>query len=216
LLPPESRITSGSVVVDGHEVVGMSEDELRALRGAVIGMIFQDARRALYPLRRIRDQMGGMLDLHRPGLTKAQRLDRVHGLLRQVGIHDPERVARSYPHQLSGGMAQRVMIATVLIAEPKVVIADEPTTGLDATVQRQILELLSELQSRLEVSVLMITHDLTVVAQYCQSMSVMHDGCSVERGSVRAVLSNPQHAYTRRLIEASKLTAVRHVEKVAR
>ena len=189
---------------------------MRRLRGSVIGMVFQDARRALYPLRRVRDQMGSVLELHAPDVPKSRRLERIHELLRQVGIHDPERVAAAYPHQLSGGMAQRVMIATVLIAEPKVVIADEPTTGLDATVQRQILELLSELQSRLGVAVLMITHDLTVVAQYCHSVSVMHQGCSVETGRVRDVLARPQHAYTRRLIEASKLTSVRHREKVAR
>lgn len=216
LLPREAQITAGSVVVDGRDVVGLDEASMRDLRGSTIGMVFQDARRALYPLRRVRDQMGTMLDLHRPGLGKPERLARVHDLLAQVGIHDPERVARSYPHQLSGGMAQRVMIATVLIAEPKIVIADEPTTGLDATVQRQILELLSELQSRLEVAVLMITHDLTVVAQYCQCVTVMQDGCSVEAGPVRAVLGNPRHEYTRRLIEASKLSAVRHRERVLR
>jgi ABC-type dipeptide/oligopeptide/nickel transport system ATPase component len=216
LLPPEAEVTAGSVVVAGREVVGLDEDGMRALRGSVIGMVFQDARRALYPLRRVRDQMGSVLDLYAPGSDKAARLARVHELLSQVGIHDPERVARSYPHQLSGGMAQRVMIATVLIAEPQVVIADEPTTGLDATVQRQILELLSELQSRLEVAVLMITHDLTVVAQYCQTVSVMHQGRSVESGPVRTVLARPQQAYTRRLIEASKLTAVRHHERVVR
>jgi ABC-type dipeptide/oligopeptide/nickel transport system ATPase component len=158
--------------------------------------------------------MGAVLSAHRR-VRRAERLTRIHEALRLVGIRDAERVASAYPHQLSGGMAQRVVIATALIAEPKVLIADEPTTGLDATVQRQILELLASLQSRLGLSVLMITHDLGIVAQYCHTVSVMYEGEVVEDGPMRRVVTEPAHEYTRRLIAASKLSDVDEAREAA-
>lgn len=207
LLPRFAQITGGRIRVEDTEVVGRGAAGMRALRGGVVGTIFQNARAALYPLRTVEDQMATVLQACAP-LPRERRRARIHDLLEQVGIRDVARVARAHPHELSGGMAQRVVIATVLIAEPRIVIADEPTTGLDATVQRQILELLAGLQRDRGLSVLMITHDLSIVAQYCGAVSVMQAGETVEHGPVRSVLRAPAHPYTQRLLEASKLSDV--------
>ncbi|MCY4104061.1 MAG: ABC transporter ATP-binding protein [bacterium] len=212
LLPPGGRITAGSVQLGGRELLGLDADELRELRGASIGMVFQNPRTALYPMMTIETQMANVLKAHLD-LDRRGRAARIRERLRLVGIDDVDRIARSYPHELSGGLAQRAVIATALLCDPEVLIADEPTTGLDATIQRQILELIAFLQSELSLSVLIITHDLGIIAQYCDTVSVMHDGRVVEDGDMRGVLLSPQHDYTKRLIAASDLRGL-HAQRV--
>jgi ABC-type glutathione transport system ATPase component len=208
LLPLGGRIITGRILLDGRDLVGLGEKEFRAIRGPRIAMIFQNPRTALHPLLSVRTQMGNVLKAHLD-LSGEPRRARILEYLRLAGIPDPERVSHSYPHELSGGMAQRVVIATSLVCEPEILIADEPTTGLDATVQRQILDQLATLQEQLSLSVLMITHDLAIVAQYCDSVSVMHEGRIVEDGPMRWILKEPSADYTRRLLAASRLTALR-------
>ncbi len=204
LLPRYGRVTGGRILVRGVDVTAYDDKQMRAIRGNVIGMVFQSPRAALYPLRTVGTQMGAVFKAHKRTPRRARRAPILQSL-RLVGIRDAERVAAAYPHQLSGGMAQRVVIATALIAEPEVLVADEPTTGLDATVQRQILELLASLQARLGLSVLMITHDLGIVAQYCHTVSIMYQGTIVQDGPMRRVISTPEHEYTQRLLTASAL-----------
>jgi len=212
LLPPGGRVTAGSVQLGGRELLGLDANELREMRGASIGMVFQNPRTALYPMITIETQMANVLKAHLD-LDRRGRAARIRERLRLVGIDDVDRIARSYPHELSGGLAQRAVIATALLCDPDVLIADEPTTGLDATIQRQILELIAFLQSELSLSVLIITHDLGIVAQYCDTVSVMHDGRVVEDGDMRQVLLSPQHDYTGRLIAASDLRGL-HAQRV--
>ncbi len=208
LLPPAVRQTSGSITFDGRELTGLHDDEWRAVRGRSIGMVFQNPRTALYPMASVGSQMDNVLTAH-VSLPRAERREQILAHLGMTGIPDPERVARAYPHELSGGMAQRVVIATTLILQPRMLIADEPTTGLDATVQRQILDLLRRLQQDLGIAVLMITHDLGIVAHYCDDATVMRSGSVVEDGPVDRVLVDPGHAYTRQLLDASRLGSIR-------
>lgn len=212
LLPPGGRVTAGSVQLGGKELLGLDADELREMRGASIGMVFQNPRTALYPMITIETQMANVLKAHL-NLDRRGRAARIRERLRLVGVDDVDRIARSYPHELSGGLAQRAVIATALLCDPEVLIADEPTTGLDATIQRQILELIAFLQSELSLSVLIITHDLGIIAQYCDTVSVMHDGRVVEDGDMRQVLLAPRHDYTGRLIAASDLRGL-HAQRV--
>ena len=177
-------------------------------------MIFQNPRTALHPLLSVEKQMTNAIRAHQKMTRKACR-ERVREMIAMVGIADPNRVARAYPHELSGGMAQRVVIATVLISEPSFLIADEPTTGLDATVQRQIREEIAGLQQRLNLSVLMITHNLAIVSQYCDGVSVMHEGLIVEQGTKREIMLSPQYSYTQRLIQASRPEGIRNDESTA-
>ena len=211
LLPPGIRIKSGSITLGGRELRAEVSKELREIRGAQIGMVFQNPRTALYPMSSVEAQMDRVLRAHLD-LSRRDRTERIHQYLKLVGIDDARRVARSYPHELSGGMAQRVVIATSLLCEPTVLIADEPTTGLDATIQRQILELIADLQAELSLSVLIITHDLGIVAQYCDSVSVMNDGRVVEQGPKRQVLKSPADEYSERLIAASDLRRIRRAK----
>lgn len=208
LLPRGARVTRGDIVLGDRDLLRLSEAEMRKVRGPVAGMIFQNPRSSLYPLISVERQMRNVIRAHRR-LSKREAKDRVRDYLRLAGIADADRVARAYPHELSGGMAQRVVIASALISEPIFLIADEPTTGLDATVQRQILEEIADLQRRLHLSVLMITHDLAVVARYCDQVTVMYHGRVVEQGAKRRVLLEPSEPYTRQLIDASKLTNIR-------
>ncbi|MGI9659007.1 MAG: ATP-binding cassette domain-containing protein [Gaiellaceae bacterium] len=208
LLPPGGAVVSGRVMLGERDLVGQSEEELRDVRGPVIGMVFQNPRTALYPLITVESQMGNVIAAHAE-LDKVARKARVREYLSLAGVPDPDRIARAYPHELSGGLAQRVVIATALVSDPSILIADEPTTGLDATIQRQILELIAELQDKLGLAVLMITHDLGIVAQYCDTVSVMNDGVIVEQGLKHDVLLNPEHEYTQQLIAASQLVDVR-------
>jgi peptide/nickel transport system ATP-binding protein len=212
LLPTGVSVTSGSVTLDGRELLGLSAREMHDLRGPSFGMIFQNPRTALHPMYTVGKQMARVVDAHMK-LSRAQRRERVLHHLRLVGIPDATRIAGSYPHELSGGLAQRAVIATSLICDPTFLIADEPTTGLDATVQRQILELLARLQAELGLSVLMITHDLSIVAQYCSTVTVMRLGDVVEDGPVRQVLRSPAAPYTRSLLRASRLEFVTQRER---
>ena len=202
LLPyPAARHPSGSIHFKGQDLIALSERDMRRVRGDDITIVFQEPMTSLNPLHTIDKQIGEILFLHR-GLTGAPARARTIEVLSQVGIPDPETRLKSYPHQLSGGQRQRVMIAMALANEPDLLIADEPTTALDVTVQAQIIALLKDIQARLGMSLLFITHDLGIVRKIAQRVCVMKDGKLVEQGSVEQVFSSPQHPYTRALLAA--------------
>ncbi|MBD3647934.1 MAG: ABC transporter ATP-binding protein, partial [Pseudomonadales bacterium] len=197
---PVATQPAGSVV-DGIEMVGAGDEVLRSVRGAKVSMIFQEPMTSLNPLHRIEKQIGEILLVHR-GIKLADSRPRVLELLKLVGLQNPEQKMTAFPHELSGGQRQRVMIAMALANEPDLLIADEPTTALDVTIQAQILELLKDLQARLGMAMLLITHDLGVVRKMAERVCVMTQGEIVERGNCREVFNNPQHAYTKHLLEA--------------
>ncbi len=201
LLPGGVTIDGGQVMFDGRDLTQLSDAEMREVRGAGVAMIFQEPMTALNPLRTIGDQIGEMFDIH-TGMSKAERSARVLDLLAEVRIPDPKLAARAYPHELSGGQRQRAMIAMALALDPKVLIADEPTTALDVTTQAQILALIKDLQTRKGTAVLFITHDFGVVAEIADRVAVMQHGVVVEQGPAAEVLNRPQHAYTKQLIAA--------------
>jgi oligopeptide/dipeptide ABC transporter ATP-binding protein len=202
LLPePPAQIERGEILFEGRDLRGLGAEELRALRGNRIAMIFQEPMTSLNPVFRIGDQIEEALRVHRD-LTRTEREARVIELLELVGIPEPRARMRDYPHQLSGGMRQRVMIAMALANDPAVLIADEPTTALDVTIQAQILELLESLKKRFEMAVLFITHDLGVVAETGQRVAVLYAGRVVETGSVEQIFAAPQHPYTRGLLDS--------------
>ena len=202
LLPyPSASHPSGEVRFKGENLLAMSESQIRNVRGNDISIIFQEPMTSLNPLHTIEKQIGEILELH-GGLRGAACRDRIVELLTQVGIPDPATRLQSYPHQLSGGQRQRVMIAMALANEPDLLIADEPTTALDVTVQAQILDLLKELQSRLGMAILFITHDLGIVRKLANRVCVMNGGKIVERGPVERVFGAPEHPYTRALLAA--------------
>ena len=202
LLPyPSASHPSGSIRFKGQELLGLPEHEIRKVRGNDITIIFQEPMTSLNPLHTIEKQLAEILLLHQ-GLTGPQVRTRIIDLLKEVGVPDPESRKGSYPHQLSGGQRQRVMIAMALANEPDLLIADEPTTALDVTVQAQILKLLKELQTRLGMAMLFITHDLGIVRKIADVVCVMKDGKIVETGPVHDVFENPQHSYTRALLAA--------------
>lgn len=192
---------SGSVLFDGRELIGLSEPEIRKIRGKSIGFIFQDPMSALNPVRRVGRQIAEMAELHL-GLSHRAAEARALELIQLVGISDPAARLRQFPHELSGGLRQRVVIAIALAGEPKLLIADEPTTALDVTVQAQILRLLKDLQNRLNMAMVLITHDMGVVAGSADKIVVMYAARAAEYGPVEKVLVNPRHPYTRGLIKA--------------
>ncbi|MBN3189848.1 ABC transporter ATP-binding protein [Pectobacterium brasiliense] len=202
LLPDQVSVAQGRILFEGRDLLTLSEQDMRQLRGARIGMIFQDPMTALNPLQKIGDQIAEMFITHQPTLPRREQERRVQALLADVHIPDPATAAQAYPHQLSGGQRQRVVIAMALALEPKVLIADEPTTALDVTTQAQILQLIRELQQRQGTSVLFITHDFGVVADIADRIVVMRQGEQVEQGDIQQVLYTPQHPYTRSLIAA--------------
>lgn len=214
LLPKGVSVSAGSIKLGERELIGLGDRQLHDLRGPAFGMIFQNPRTALHPMYSVAKQMSRVVDAHLD-LSRKERDARVRHYLNLVGVPDPSRIAAAFPHELSGGLAQRVVIATSLLCDPTFLIADEPTTGLDATVQRQILELLARLQEELRLSVLMITHDLAIVAQCCATVSVMHQGNVVEEGSTRQLLRSPSAAYTRNLLKASRLEFVTQQDRVS-
>ena len=202
LLPkPVGKITSGRIHFQGKDLLELSPDGMRQVRGNEIGMISQEPMNALNPVRTIGDQLSEVFLLHQEIGVKEAWLKSVK-MLHDVGIPAPDTRAFEYPHQLSGGMRQRVVIAMALACRPKLVIADEPTTALDVTVQAQILELLQTLQKQLGSSVLLITHDLGVIAETCDEVCVMYAGRIVERASTVELFANPRHAYTRGLLSS--------------
>ncbi|MEA2820724.1 MAG: peptide/nickel transport system ATP-binding protein [Bradyrhizobium sp.] len=200
LIPdPPGRIVGGSISLDGVDILALNDNELRAMRGRDISMIFQEPMTSLNPVMTIGRQLGEVLQLHQT-LSRSELQKKVVDLLSLVRIPEAAQRARQYPHQLSGGMRQRVMIAIALACNPKVLIADEPTTALDVTVQAQILELIVDLQKKLGTAVILITHDLGLVAQTAQRVIVMYAGRKVEEAKVEALFASPQHQYTRGLM----------------
>jgi peptide/nickel transport system ATP-binding protein len=198
---PPGRIESGVVELEGNNLLALSEREMRGVRGDLVSMIFQEPMTSLNPVYAIGWQIAEGYRLHRKKSRREGRA-RAEELLRLVGIAEPETTVDAYPHQLSGGQRQRVMIAMALACDPKLLLADEPTTALDVTIQAQILELLSELQARFATSILLITHDLGVVAEHARYVVVMYAGRVVERASVRDLFARPMHPYTRGLLES--------------
>jgi oligopeptide/dipeptide ABC transporter ATP-binding protein len=199
LIGHPGKVVAGEIMFDGTDVTTLSQDELRALRGEHISMIFQQPGSALNPVQRAGVQIREVFKLHRDW-DKETEQERVTEMLTRVGIPDPESRARAYPHELSGGMAQRVMIAMALACEPELLIADEPTTALDVTIQAQILDLIRDLKSSSNTAVLLITHDLGVVAEMADRVAVMYAGEIVEETEVETLFANPLHPYTRGLI----------------
>ena len=204
LLPPGARIVAGRITLGDQDLATLSPRQMDRIRGNRIAMLFQQPKAMLDPTATVRSQVAEPLRLHR-GLSRGQANTRVVELLREVGIPEPERRAGAYAHQLSGGMAQRVMFAAALAGEPELLIADEPTTALDATVQAQILQLMRRKQRESGMSVLLITHDLGVVASVADRVAVMYAGRVVEDGAVHEVFHSPEHPYTRDLLRASLL-----------
>ncbi len=199
LLPPGGSIVGGSIKLDGRELVGLKQEELRQVRGNEIAMIFQDPLTSLDPTKTVGYQVAEPVRLHR-GATKAEALDRAVEVLSLVGLPRPKERLDDYPHQLSGGLRQRVMIAMALANEPKLLIADEPTTALDVTIQAQILALLRDLKERLGMAMLLITHDMGVIAGHADRVNVMYAGRVVETAEVRQLFSEMHHPYTQALL----------------
>jgi oligopeptide/dipeptide ABC transporter ATP-binding protein len=198
LLPPQVRLTGGQIRFDGRELTRLGGRDLRRLRGRELAMIYQDPATSLNPLMTVGAQIAEAMTAH--GVSRRQAQERMHGALEQVGIPDPDRTARSYPHQFSGGMRQRVMIAAALVLSPKLLIADEPTTALDVTIQQQILALVRRLQDETGMAMVWITHDLGVVARLVDRVVVMYAGHVVEQAPTRRLFRRPEHPYTAGLL----------------
>lgn len=206
---PPGRIVSGEIIFDGAELLKKSEKEMRSIRGSKISMIFQEPMTSLNPVLTIEDQICDVLMAHQ-GIRREEKAKKAVEALKLVRMPDPEAVAKRYPHELSGGMRQRALIAMEVSCLPTLFIADEPTSFLDVTVQVQILDLLNSLLRQLDASLLLITHDLGIVAQTCDRVAIMYAGNIVESGDVRAVFRNPRHPYTKGLFGAiPKLTGKR-------
>ena len=202
LIPqPPGKIHAGSAMFSGQDLLQSSEKQLRSIRGKRISMIFQDPMTSLNPYLKIADQLTEPLKIHE-GIKGKEALHRAIDALDEVGIPDPEKRIQSYPHEFSGGMRQRVMIAMAMITRPELLICDEPTTALDVTVQKQVLDLIKDRQEKLGTAVILITHDLTVVHQTCDDVNVMYAGRVVERAATQKLFANPMHAYTRALMKS--------------
>ena len=199
---PNQTQIKGSILLDGEEVVGKTGDSMSKLRGTKVGMIFQNPLTALNPLMKIGQQVMEMLAVHEV-YPESQYESRTFQLLEQVGIPNSKRVANQFPHQLSGGMRQRVMIAIAIANDPDLIIADEPTTALDVTIQAQILDLILDVQKKKNAGVILITHDLGVVAEVADTVAVMYAGQLVEKASVEELFNNPKHPYTRSLLRSN-------------
>ena len=199
LVPRPGRIEGGAVLFEGRDLLSLSRAEMAALRGDSVSMIFQDPTSSLNPVFHVGLQISEVFEIHRNLKRKAGH-ERAVDMLRRVGIPDPERRAKAYPHEMSGGMAQRIMIAMALACEPKLLIADEPTTALDVTIQAQILDLMRELQSESGMATILITHDLGVVAEMADRVAVMYAGEIVEETDVRTLYNEPKHPYTQALL----------------
>ncbi|MCM3587371.1 ABC transporter ATP-binding protein [Mesobacillus maritimus] len=201
LLPPQAMIQNGEILLNGVNLVNKKEKEMQKIRGNEIGMIFQDPMTSLNPTTKVGYQIAEGLMNHK-NISKQEALNQAIKMLETVGIPLPEKRINQYPHEFSGGMRQRVMIAIALACQPKLLIADEPTTALDVTIQAQILKLMKQLQEQTDTSIILITHDLGVVAELCDRVVVMYAGQVVETGSVNEIFTNPSHPYTQSLLNS--------------
>ena len=202
LLQDPGKVIGGSIRFDGEDILSYTPDQMRQFRGNKVSMIFQNPMTCLNPVYTIGDQLMEALTCHNKNVSKKEAWDRAVEMLELVGINNAENRMKQYPHEFSGGMRQRAMIAMALICSPKLLIADEPTTALDVTIQAQILELMKDLQRKENTSIIFITHNLGVVAEICDRVSVMYAGRIVEQGKVNDIFYNPQHPYTRRLLQS--------------
>jgi peptide/nickel transport system ATP-binding protein len=200
ILPQGGRIRNGQIIFDGTDLVPLSEGEMQKVRWKGISIVFQGAQNALNPVFKVGDQIAEAINTHEKGISNAVVKERVGNLLQLVGI-EPSR-ADNYPHEFSGGMRQRALIAMALAASPKLLIADEPGTALDVIVQAQTLKLLRELKSKLGLSMILISHDLSIIAETCEKVAIMYAGRIVEYGDTRSIFKDPQHPYTQGLIKA--------------
>jgi peptide/nickel transport system ATP-binding protein len=215
LLPPAIKVTGGQVTFKGRDVLTMSEAGLRELRGAEIGLVFQEPMTSLNPSMTIGRQLEEGLTLH-TNMQPATRRERILAMLQRVGIRDPEGALSAYPHEFSGGMRQRIMLASVMLLKPALLIADEPTTALDAVIQRDVMELMVELTKAEGTAVLLISHDLPMVARYTSRIVVMEKGALVEQGTTEQILEKPQHPYTRKLLSSLPIRGeVRAIDTVS-
>lgn len=207
------KLIGGTIYFNGHQIEKMSEKEMRKIRGNEVSIIFQDPMTSLNLVYTIGNQITEVIRLH-TGKSKKEAYDRAKELLELVGINEPTKRLKQYPHELSGGMRQRVMIAIALACEPKLLIADEPTTALDVTIQAQILELMQELRQKLGMSIIMITHDLGVVASMCERIAVMYAGHIVEYGTADEIFYEPKHEYTKGLINSIPKLSAQEIERL--
>ncbi|MEK6713881.1 MAG: ABC transporter ATP-binding protein [Nitrospirota bacterium] len=201
LVPPPGRIVSGEMFFDGHDLLKLNSEEIRKLRGNRMAMVFQDPMTSLNPVFSVGNQIAEILRVHK-GLKRSEALDKAQSLLQRVGIPDPSRRIREYPHQLSGGMKQRVMIAMAIACEPSLIIADEPTTALDVTIQAQILRLLRELIESSNTALILISHDLGVIAEMADEVAIMYAGKIVEHATTHDLFAEPLHPYTIGLLQS--------------
>ncbi len=199
LVPYPGKITSGKILFEGTDLLALPAEELRAIRGARISMIFQEPMTALNPVFTVGNQIAEVLTTHQQ-MTKKEALGRAVELLRSVGIPSPEKRVDEYPHQLSGGMRQRIMIAMAIACKPSLILADEPTTALDVTIQAHILELLGTIQAEMGMAMILVTHDLGLIAERAHEVAVMYAGRIVEQAETKELFANPQHPYTRGLM----------------
>jgi peptide/nickel transport system ATP-binding protein/oligopeptide transport system ATP-binding protein len=199
LVPYPGKIVSGKILFEGQDLLALSAEEMRTVRGARISMIFQEPMTALNPVFTVGNQIAEVLTAHQD-ISKQQAMDAAVELLRSVGIPSPEKRVAEYPHQLSGGMRQRVMIAMAIACKPSLILADEPTTALDVTIQAHILELLGTIQAEMGMAMILVTHDLGLIAERAHEVAVMYAGRIVEQADTRELFANPQHPYTRGLM----------------
>ena len=199
LVPPPGRIVAGTIQFEGRDLLSLPESEMRSIRGARISMIFQEPMTALNPVFTVGNQIGEVLITHQHS-TRREAIERSVELLRSVGIPSPEKRVREYPHQLSGGMRQRVMIAMAIACKPSLILADEPTTALDVTIQAHILELLGRIQAEMGMAMVLVTHDLGLIAERAHEVAVMYAGRIVEQAETRELFADPRHPYTRGLM----------------
>lgn len=204
VLPPSFRHAGGSIIFEGTDLLGLDEKALRAVRGSRISMVFQDARTALNPVFTVGNQIADVCRLHQ-GVSRREALRRAEDMLERLGVPEPHRRMRQYPHEFSGGMAQRAQLAMALICRPSLLVLDEPTTGLDVTIQADILDLVVDLTRTDGMTTLLITHDLGIVAEICDRVVVMQGGEVRETGTCEQIMTNPRSPYTRQLIADSRL-----------